>query len=346
MGFIKEGELRIYAEKGAVNTNVTKEDAAQRVASYNTPHFLKKTFFEGEQNILDKKILDSGSQISIVTPSAPYSEDSIMVIACGPHSFDTQPIPTQTIYDLPEDVQNEYWETIFNGIKAFKDLSSQDSNNYSIFATENCISTVTSINHRTSRSIVLPHSQIVRLIESDIEPTSSSITHLEHERKIIQNKHLLNSVDNIYNNLSFFDKLLVDNKFIPHNNPPFGYEFTFDRNASSMDITRFMKAHHEGFKSESQNLVNSLRDQNKNRIIPQPSYRLYMYLNSEGAPSVIVSPQFISHAGVIEAAGVMFDRGPHNLRRLQDQEIKNIHSLLIHKMSELSRDVQVLNVAD
>ncbi len=335
MEFVPSGTVRMHSATEQVNTNVAKSDAAKRVALQNMPDELDRRFFNPNlPNILRIKKLDSGSKISLLRPTGPYSPEALMVVAKGPDSLsktvpflDTEIVATQTIYDLPIDAQTEYFKTIFGGLHAMHMRSREDgTQDPYIFATENNISTVTSPKVRTSRSVALPHTQIVRFHRGMIaESDGPSFPHLKAERKILETTNFFSEcASGIHERLLATG--LIHSDMSTSDKSPYGYGFSLSPEASASDIQVVMSTHHEAYSEMAQDVLSRLPQRHVDRMVPQPSYRTYFSLGEDLAPRVFMSPVVRSHAGVIESAGIEFSRHPSHPQHMTPEDVAAFHS--------------------
>lgn len=328
---LPRGELKLYASFGALNTAEPKEKVAEATARMNTPEFLEDTFFnENNPHVLSIKTLSSGGKVTVMQPSGPYSEDAVMVIARGPHSYIDGEVPTQNTYDFPFDTQVEYVRTIMDGLQALRGICETEGSkdDYSIFATENCMDRISDSEYRLSRSIALPHSQIIRVHHDTITPTNQTIDHLEHEKRLLKN---------IKRNEEFTHALVPHLKkrggssvasIAPREKIPFGYDISFNPDVTAGEVARVLLEHHGAAGLLSNKWKSGLREANQAKTKPMPSYRAYYHYTDEGSFVVSISPEIVSHAGVLEAAGIMLSRGAEHPRLFDD-----------HKVSETRREV-------
>lgn len=109
---LERGTLKLHAEVQAINPSDSVKAAALTADRFNTPAYLDHAFFNGNSRILAKKHLDSGGAVSVMVPTGPYADESVMVIAHGPESFQCERVNAETIYDYPEDTQQAYWQAL------------------------------------------------------------------------------------------------------------------------------------------------------------------------------------------------------------------------------------------
>lgn len=324
---VQPGILRIHCEKPAINTNASPTEAARVADTYNSSEFLKRTFFGTTPDILQRFATPSSGEVTTMKPSGPYTEGAVMVIAHGPDSFNQEYVGTEQIYDYPADVQHAYWGSI---LTALKKIQAKNPRQQAI-AVENCISQRTSADKRTSRSVGLPHSQTLLLNPKHITPESWNIPHLTREQK------LLNRSGSMYRFMSGVQHAAhtMDSPLqLEHRQQaPFGYEFTASEQGSIVETTLNMAVHHEAYRQASTAAIAQLSERNQKNIIPQPSYRMYMYIENDGSIRTIISPEVLSHAGVLEAMGIQLQRSVDTPRRIHPRQEKRMHKQVAHTLS-------------
>ncbi len=337
---LPRGRIELHSDKPAINTSATPAEAAKVSDGYNTATFLKEVFFEDNPTIIHRTDLPSGGAVTTMNPSGPYSEGAVMVIAAGPHTFDQEHTKTETIYDYPIDTQQAYWASIIDALDIFNQHTleeEQDPEKYVIFATENCMVTRTTEKIRTSRSIALPHSQVMRLNTEHIipfaDPKTAIIPHLAFEQAALKNKKRLTGIADRVQGLAFdhHSQPLQDVKI--HSREPFGYSFAATKAGDVVEVAKNMRIHHESYTRAADELISGLKSSNQKKIIPQPSYRLYMAYDN-GIFRAATSPEFLSHAGVMEAAGVTISRDVNHPRRLAVEKVQEIHGAVKLKHKE------------
>lgn len=319
---IKRGLLPVYAEKSAVNTIASAEEAASIAQLYNQSDYLEREFFQRSEKVLWIQELASGGKVSVVIPSGPYTDLSTMVIAHGPHSFDQPAAQTEFVYDYPLDVQETYWAVIIKSISFLSCLPYQGRRH--VIATENAIKTYTNASMRTSRSVCLPHSMINYLEEDCVAAEEWQISHLRKEETLLQNPKLMSGylglLQEAYHRLTgctFVDLSARDQA-------PFGYQFNLAPVHLVPQITQILANHHHAYSVAAEQTTRFLLEAGYHflarHLIPQPSYRLFLSLQA-GQVEAVICPEFRSHAGVMEALGVRLHRSPDNQRRKSPSEL-------------------------
>lgn len=302
----------------AINSQTSIEDASRKANSYNTPENLKSFFDVNKEDVLFVKALPDGYAVSEFMPSAPYSEEGVMICAGNLKELGEGKVSTQNIYDLPEDVQKEYWRiTLANLIVLGEET--KDSNRFRVLATENTTPR-TGQEHRTSRSIDVPHIQINRFDRNKVVSGEELPSSLQTEQRVLRDEERI---------WDFAKKIRPDMglKILPRLSEPYGYSLFFGMDArtaltSISEFQELMLLHHQAYTREARKMVEKLRSQNQKRIIPQPSYRTYIFFN-EGRLEVVISPEFLSHAGVTEAAGLEMVRSSDVKSDFSSDELTN-----------------------
>lgn len=334
MEFIKPGMLQIYSEKGAINTLAGAKEAARIASPLNTSEYLQQEFFGTNPHTLHIETVGEREEVALHIPSAPYSEEALLVIAHDDKSFRSGQKEAQTIYDMSFPVQKEYWRAVYHGLLALNEISKEEGKDtYKIFATENCMKECTSEEQRTSRSIRIPHVQIIRVDQDLIQPDDTVIRHLQLEQRLLRpQRFFTQQLEQGMQTLSQGKSREALQDLHLRQNSPFGYSFTLRNDLSSDEIATFMNEHHYIYTKLSQQFQESVSERVKQRFIDQPSYRLFLYLGEDDNFSGIVSPEIASHAGAMEAIGVRLERGPHFPRTYSDESLSELRSRIKEKI--------------
>jgi hypothetical protein len=345
------GTLQMYAI-GAVNSDVPREQTAERTARLNKSSFLEATFFDPNHasNLLNASSPD-GSSLSLYDQSGKYGDFGLMVIAKGPRSFDEEDAITEVIYDYPSETQDAYWQFVLGSMTALRDNSPVEG--MRVIASENCIREYSG-NHRTSRTIALPHIHVTGIVESNIQPETVFVPSLHEplsrEQRLTQKfgKHV---ADKVQRRLP--DEIQEQIQLSSRDVPPYGYSFVVGGSIEEMAknpalFARIMQTHHQAYASVARPLEKLLRKKlPKNEgttLIPSPSYRLYLE-DSNNRMHVTISPEFLSHAGSMEAAGVLLDRRPTYPKRYNEEVGDKLQRLAVSKVQGLISDKSELKLA-
>lgn len=333
MEMFKKGFLRVHGIHN-INREMSNSEAAARLLQANSPLRLR-SIVDGPDTQYKSEV-SNGNFVSIVTPNSPYSEGAVMIMAATKESFEKEGLSTNFIYDYPDDVQNEYWKLILASMVATdKTIKAGERNENIVLAVENCISTISTLDHRTSRTLMLPHTQIFKLDSRRIEPGSMRIKSLEHEQAILSRFNLLGRFVNDINQ-EFLNKISAKNISCKIQEP-FGYiintNIPFDQAMGNFGfIKELMQTHHQSYAKLAQKIISSLNIKNKNRIIPQPSYRIVIYFDKNGKLCIGISPEFLSHVGPLEALGIILERDPSYPKWLNDEELSSYRKTLLKEI--------------
>lgn len=328
---LETGVLQLHSSAPAVNTQDSVKKAAAIADAQNSRSYLEAAFFNGHARTIHHEQLSTGGQLSLIIPTGPYADISFLVAAAGPETFDKEIVDTETIYDYPPELQAAYWKMIITSLKTLRDL--RGSHNDQVFAVENCIVTRTSDDKRTSRSIGVPHSQILLLNTEAIVPQAWEIPALSKEQRILKSPVFLSllrtELDKVKTDLS----RSVRESLAQQYHAPFGYTFLLDQPTDFDRVAEELNTHHQAYMQAAETAVARLKPSNRDRLIPQPSYRVYLSLDADKL-KVTISPEFISHAGVMEAAGIKLERSPEHPPRVTDTEIRAIAQQILAKLDQ------------
>ena len=122
---------------------------------------------------------------------------------------------------------------------------------------------------------------------------------------------------------------------------PFGYSIiTNVRSDDAMQnikrIQKIVELNNSAYTNHSTEMFKlaNLKEKSRKRIIPQPSYRMYMFFNKDKNLEIIISPEFLSHAGVTEAAGIQTIRDVGIKPRYSDKEILADSEIITQKIKD------------
>jgi hypothetical protein len=332
----------------AINTSVTPEDAAKMAEKNNTAGHIRQEFFNpenGKGNVLSVTTDESSnSNSSRVRLTAAYTELASAEFAANGHVFrvsenpdpeerakeqtaiNAEQVPTHTVYDLPFATQVSYWSEVLESLDIYHATLEDFSDPYkvTIFAGENAVKERTG-KIRTSRSIAIPHAHTVPLEHdtvTELPDGDPTMAHVNYEQRVLE-KIGQKLADRVHENLpqdaqsKLLDTMEGDDpnlKLRKRLVKPFGYQLQLPSDISITDFASFMEDHHHAYVGTTDEIVERLSVKNQKRIIPQPSYRMYVFKEDQGKGdiSVIISPEFISHGGLIEAAGLKLNRSVDN----------------------------------
>lgn len=317
----------------ALTTNPLSEVHAV-VKGTNTPEELVDRFYRPDHpDTVARREFDQGGNLRLHRPTGPYADLDIMVVAHAPHSLEITSdglVAVENIYRYPQEIQEAYWQYMLGTMLGF--INKAPSNTRVIMG-ENCIATYSTDKLHTSRSVANPHAHVLGIDPGHIVPFENGTTiptkWLAEEQELIQS-HGDTLTEKVHTRLPKDLKRKLHLK--PRGDAPYGYSFQIQGNIQTMienpkAFSRLMREHHRALAPvlrafEGEHKENLLR-QGYEQVIPQPSYRLYLE-SEDGKMFVTVSPEILSHAGILEAAGVLLDRHPSHPRRISPQTIQEI----------------------
>lgn len=264
-------------------------------------------------------------------------------------------VPTTTIYDYDVKLQKEYFRQTLAAMLAMEEFNLPDENPQQdtprVLATENNMAIVSNESHRVPRSIGLPHLHVFKAGSwIDTTATPKFPPHLRAEQRLLRRgDHLERFATDVSSTISDeLGRLGGDVQISLRDIEPFGYAITtpITRNQNLDDqaeiLQKVMASHQKAYmEATGRHIdgVNKRRIESKKKstakagridstpmlieekIIPQPSMRTYLYFNNRGFLTCVISPEFISSAGVMEAAGVILHRDATNDNPYQRGEI-------------------------
>lgn len=323
---LESGILKLHSSTVSVNPSADAKSAHEIVAAQNTAAYLRESFFTETPNHIAHTELPSGGKVAVLFPTGPYADISILVIAAGPESLSRDLDQTEFIYDYPEDVQLEYWRstlTILNQLKQSSDPAKEI-----VLAVENSVAQRTNQAQRTSRSISLPHTQVLLLQPDQVEKTDWRFTHLEREQRVLRFSAITKLIQQKLSEVTDQKLSSVLHSVVQQQKAPYGYSFSLPLTFNAADVSHIMKLHHQAYTAAANEALSTLKDEHQSEIIAQPSYRVYISRESDFL-QVIISPEFLSHAGVMEAAGILLDRSSAHPQRVSPEKFAALRQEIV-----------------
>lgn len=321
------GKLEVYGQ--GTNTADPAAEVAERNHKLNTPEKLRAILHD--QNILSTWKLPTTHGLyrhSIIRPTAPYTPHGLMLVVFPEGQYEAMSRETQFVYAYPEAVQRRYWQMILAGLEAYHNCQPHQP----LFV-ENV--TLTSNAHRTSRTLNPVHGQFVVFDEALFSPKTGEIDHLVKEsrataslvRRVFRNERLPEKdspITTLIQNMPSLQTLGITTHLYT---TPAGYGFSFPLNQSTPEhiqtvMTEHWRAYAAHCQEEQEKAVRAEQKSNGSvrlkKIIPGPSYRQYVWIESNIA-QIVICPEYTSHAGVLEALGVELHRSTEGHRVADDQ---------------------------
>lgn len=117
-----------------------------------------------------------------------------------------------------------------------------------------------------------------------------------------------------------------------HLESPVGYSFVIDDAKNVREIAQKLAAHHQTYTELACRWFQAQRPDRQVKLIPQPSYRLYLTLE-HGKIVATISPAFASYAAVMEAADVVLLRSRETPPRLPQEELMQLRNAVIQALT-------------
>jgi hypothetical protein len=331
---VKEYRLPMYG-RWALNADDSLEKVAEISAKLNAPEKLTE-IINNPEAILRKK-LPSGTDIVLLHPTGPYTDRALMLAMYNPDIKTTH--NAQWTYDYPFKEQVEYWRFVVSGLYAQKEILKQEGRDKEVKSqyVENATH-VSNGKFRTSSTISFQHGHFIEIDPKELVPTTHTIPHLREEREVLERGFLMKRFLRRLSNSFEMNSEVKSPDFIVQEKLPLGYGFKISSDNSDHNISKLtfiMNKHHKAYENLTQEYLDSahvvsarfsdttlnFRERLKT-VIPPPSYRLYMTLNISQI-DVEISPEFISHAGVMQGEGIDLDRNEdHEIRPLGTPEAR------------------------
>lgn len=331
---IPPGTIRIYSENKRVNNSaLSDKERFNQVLRINSPENLSRIL---TSDPLYKSEYYGAGIVETVIPETQYSYGGVMVVASDGKFFRDEALTQHktvsafSIFDCNPESQHEYFMQIIANILSQKLISLpkevDNENEADIIAYENFNITLGNEHRRVPRSLSLPHTMIIRngfWIDRSVLPKSAYSQRVEE--KILIDDQLLGEFKNIFfNSLKISESMPLKEtiKLLKRDTRPFGY--TLDLGVSIRDNVAYQAEALRLVLSFNLNIFSNYvfhrlksidddrRALDKKRkslfdvLIPQPSYRSYIYYD-KGNLRVTISPEIFSRLGAIDAAGAGID---------------------------------------
>src|SRR3989344_8318268 len=338
----------------------TKKLAAVRSAEQNTLTHLKENIFRPDRNLLPGSLgKGQNGRIVLIRPTGPYTESTLMGVALEDKIF-TDPgelesyntgekeikiVKSKVIYDLPPNLQIEYWKVVMATLTAYNKVFSEIDNKHVIAVVENVVP-ATSDDYRTSKSLRPSHFHVIAINTDFIEAQDPFIfpPHLQHLQEEIDHfigkqKLMGEFTKRIHDKLPDSEKEKLEEnglKFVT--TPPLGYEFSFKVSPEELlkdpkFVQECMLANHNIF-AKIAKLARAVVEgvgkygESKWDIIPQPAYRKYIYIK-DGKLCMRICPVLKSSAGPMETLFLDYERDPKNKREFEDKKLSNLQNKIL-----------------
>jgi len=279
-------------------------------------------------------------KIHIARPTSPYSPGSFVVWAERPDlavvledareslsNIDWAEAVTQVVTDLPQSVQWAYWNTLLHCLVitnqfAEKRISEKKALSYKVFVADNMLDSVSTTERETNRSLVVPHSHVVIIENEDTLPIVD-LTDLFTEVQRVKDHELFERL--LLNLMQSLTKWLNAHHLsftsISQSNQPQGLTVTLPFENGKLDTTtevilelvQWLQRYQARFTQLAMGLV---QDEELLSFIHSTTFKkvgflLYAELcqvDSNPQITIVISPTFIGHKGILEQAGYLPNR--------------------------------------
>jgi len=345
----------------------TLDEAAAITERINTTESLHERFVQ-IPSIYSKRA-PGQAMVEIIEPSSFYAYGGVMVIAVDASVVDfrkgesdgTQKVSAKNIFAYEREVRVEYYRQILSCIQAEELIQLPDEENmgkkFPVVAFEQTTVAVSNRKKRLSRSVALSHTHVIKMGGwFDAEYKTPSKFGFRFEQKMLQNATwfeefkvlLLESLKPI-TELSSGDVIVTIRDTVP-----FGYTISLrlssfpSINQQALALGEVLLKHsavYSDFAMEQVRKVDSnreLRGSSGKRpingvIVPQPSYRTYIYYRPESL-CVTISPVFMVPVGAVEALDIKVHRNPGNTHPYSSEEMQTFMSHLKSSITSILSD--------
>jgi len=336
------GRISIPVSSHGINTHSELKDVVERTRLINSEEWLENIY---ENEACGSYISPTGTRFGFIRPVAPYADWDLMPMVFPKKVEST--LKTEEIYDYSAVDQLIYWQILTTGLsEATKVMAQQEPQRpHRVFATQNSNHFLSNENHRGARSIHLIHARILGFYLDNIvaagetnangQPLPFGIPeHLWQEWGLLRGAET-RIVEGIKKRMN--PDFLRHCSFAVREAPPFGHSLIIagpkNGDYSQFDwlqrVQLIAADHYQAYTKfcESGDLAKTLGADNIK--FPQPSFRLYVSLQNNTL-ELIHSPIVLSHAGPIEAAGIILHRNEEVLEPERLAE-KTAHENLLYE---------------
>lgn len=319
------------------------------------------------------------SEVVMQRPGNPYGPLDSLVVGIDDSMRAAALTPDQVsgrfIFEMSSEAQYKYWQVALAELVALEKLPEPQEENpiydkpsrYHNVIMENT-TPISYIDARyknaegnspeTSRTIYLPHLHVIKVDENWMKLKEWEMPHLDNEQAFVErlttsrvgHEFLRTLSDDINRSTQDtpYAELIQMASIKAEPKRPNGYSVLFDSITPDnvlehIDVlTHFMKSHFEAYRNSAALTQKQLRWVGQNNditLIPQPSFRDYMYFQELDGKKVLTirfSPEIFSHGGVMEAAGIKMDRGPQYKNPLSKGIVETYCKQWIKRVEQLT----------
>ncbi|MFZ5437703.1 MAG: hypothetical protein ACOZAK_01460 [Patescibacteria group bacterium] len=314
------GRINIPVSDHGINTHSELKDVLERTRLINSEEWLEKVCAEETCGIY---LSPTGTRFGFVRPVAPYADWDLMPMVF-PKKIEST-LETEEIYDYPVEDQLIYWRILTTGLDQAKKVMAEHEPQrpHRVFATQNSNHFLSNEKHRGARSIHLIHARILGFYLDNITAAGEVDSngqilqpgvpdHLWQEWGLMRKSET--KIVAIVKKYMRAESLQFC-EFAIREAPPFGYSLIipgpenidYGQEAWLEKVQQVTADHYQAYSQISNNgeLARILGAENIK--FPQPSFRFYASLENNTL-ELIHSPIILSHAGPIEAAGIILHR--------------------------------------
>lgn len=342
---VKSGILAVHTKDVfAENRTIDTATAAEYTRRVNQPDELRHRFLEIPT--LVQRTFPTGDIVETHVPAGSYSQGALQVIAIRGEVTQGIPVeqingrvPTRSIYEFPVAAQQEYFHQILGSMLSISERYGEYTYEpYKVLFTENAAQTVSDEHHRVARTIAEPHAQIW-IANGKTEPFDQQKVPrlLRQERRLVSflTDAIESGLTKLSNDLSSNGAEIPD--FMVRSAPPYGYvmETRINRDQPVRHqanlLSTLMVAHHNRYKTEATRLTEYLTTRERghlaNKLLPQPSYKVFGTYSIDGNLEISIAPTVIAGTGVVEVLDRQIYRSPENDPYFQSDDAEALYYL-------------------
>src|SRR5271166_2036834 len=369
---LKRGKLELHTRVEATqNSKFTKHSAAELTQRVNTFEHLKTNLID--TGFIRRDVSRAGALVQTIYPTSPYGYGGVMVIAADSEDLKKSPdasdevVKTKNIYDLDQDAQRLYFQQIIASMIAMKSIAlpGEEKKAYgdypAVIATENTTADVSNRQHRIGRTIALPHVHVFKSNQWTNENAEIPMPfHIRAERRLLSRPDMFKEFSTFITQEMPNVSLTPEHfKLSYRNSPPVGYTITTQLSSSTPlpkltdQLTAIMRFNHSSLarwvrsKIDETNTIRATieepagaqasptRPSVEDTIIPQPSYRTYIYFDENDKLSITISPVVFSTTAALEASDVFVHRSPQYTSPFTPEQMASYKELFEKRVNEI-----------
>ncbi len=346
---LPRGSLRLNGRNSLQPSGVSARTMREVIAQINSPENIRGLFDQQNDHVHQVWRSDIGEELAFITPSAPRSQQSGMVVVRPRNMDHLHSLPNSVrITTFSFQMQVKYWQTLletWKGFNRYRDESGFSLGSVRSVLTKNDCAKVSTPEEPTSQTLSIPHAMVglldLRTVGDPTDDSAQTDSGLAEERELIVNNmydmdltHLESALRRRAASMKSAIEIAVEPRIEV---PPFGYEIRITNKHGTVTPAQFaalMAMNYHAYRRIAGG-VDTLID----GPVPDPSFRIIATMGRREDPysdpgdynyRIAVSPvpisRGISSRDPMESCGMDIFRSPDysgTVRPEQRNEINN-----------------------